>query len=43
MPGGARTLAGGTSTTSAITTWVKAHYRGVTIGGQTVYDLTQAV
>ena len=27
--------------TSAITTWVKAHFKAVTIGGQTVYDLTQ--
>jgi 4-amino-4-deoxy-L-arabinose transferase-like glycosyltransferase len=27
--------------TSAITTWVKAHFTSVTIGGQTVYDLTQ--
>jgi hypothetical protein len=26
---------------SAITTWVKAHFKQVTIGGQTVYDLTQ--
>ena len=25
---------------SAITTWVKAHFKAVTIGGQTVYDLT---
>jgi 4-amino-4-deoxy-L-arabinose transferase-like glycosyltransferase len=32
---------GGGSSTSAITNWVKAHYRSVTIGGQTVYDLTQ--
>jgi 4-amino-4-deoxy-L-arabinose transferase-like glycosyltransferase len=31
----------GGSSTSAITTWVKAHYKAVTIGGQTVYDLTQ--
>ncbi|HEY2318656.1 MAG TPA: glycosyltransferase family 39 protein [Solirubrobacteraceae bacterium] len=31
--------AGGTST-SAITSWVKAHYKAVTIGGQTYYDLT---
>ena len=31
---------GGGSSTSAITTWVKAHYKAVTIGGQTVYDLT---
>jgi hypothetical protein len=26
--------------TSAITTWVKARYKAMTIGGQTVYDLT---
>jgi 4-amino-4-deoxy-L-arabinose transferase-like glycosyltransferase len=32
---------GGGSSTSAITSWVKAHYRSETIGGQTVYDLTQ--
>ena len=31
----------GGSSTSAITTWVKAHYKAVTIGGQTVYDLSQ--
>jgi 4-amino-4-deoxy-L-arabinose transferase-like glycosyltransferase len=29
------------SSTSAITNWIKAHYRAKTIGGQTVYDLTQ--
>jgi 4-amino-4-deoxy-L-arabinose transferase-like glycosyltransferase len=27
--------------TDAITTWVEQHYTAVTIGGQTVYDLTQ--
>ena len=32
---------GGGSSTSSITSWVKAHYRAETIGGQTVYDLTQ--
>jgi 4-amino-4-deoxy-L-arabinose transferase-like glycosyltransferase len=32
---------GGSSSASAITTWVKAHYKTVSIGGQTVYDLTQ--
>jgi 4-amino-4-deoxy-L-arabinose transferase-like glycosyltransferase len=32
---------GGGSSTSTITTWVKAHYRAETIGGQTVYDLSQ--
>jgi 4-amino-4-deoxy-L-arabinose transferase-like glycosyltransferase len=40
--GGARGGPGGMSTsTSAITTWVKAHFKKVTIGGQTMYDLTQ--
>jgi 4-amino-4-deoxy-L-arabinose transferase-like glycosyltransferase len=34
---------GGGSSTSAITTWVKSHYRAQTIGGETVYDLSQAV
>ncbi|HWD73824.1 MAG TPA: glycosyltransferase family 39 protein [Solirubrobacteraceae bacterium] len=34
-PGGAG------NTTSAITTWVERHFKSVTIGGQTVYDLTQ--
>ena len=32
---------GGGSSTSSITSWVKAHYRSETIGGQTVYDVTQ--
>ncbi len=32
----------GGSSTTAITSWVKAHFKAVTIGGQTVYDLTQA-
>ena len=32
----------GGSSTSAITSWVKSHYKAVTIGGETVYDLTQA-
>jgi 4-amino-4-deoxy-L-arabinose transferase-like glycosyltransferase len=31
---------GGGSSTAAITTWVKAHYKAVTIGGETFYDLT---
>ncbi|MGA2015182.1 MAG: hypothetical protein ABSH51_32290, partial [Solirubrobacteraceae bacterium] len=41
-PGGAGFAGGaqGGSSTSAITSWVKAHYKAVTIGGQTVYDLT---
>jgi hypothetical protein len=37
---GAGGAVGGDSA-SAITTWVKAHFKAVTIGGQTVYDLTQ--
>jgi hypothetical protein len=31
---------GGGNSTSAITRWVKAHYKAVTIGGETFYDLT---
>ena len=31
---------GGGNSTSAITTWVKAHYKAVSIGGETFYDLT---
>jgi 4-amino-4-deoxy-L-arabinose transferase-like glycosyltransferase len=34
--------AGGTSSTSSITSWVQAHFKSVKIGSQTVYDLTQA-
>ena len=33
---------GGGSTSSSITSWVEAHYRATTIGGQTLYDLTKA-
>ncbi len=33
---------GATGSSSAITTWVKAHFKAVTVGGQTLYDLTQA-
>jgi 4-amino-4-deoxy-L-arabinose transferase-like glycosyltransferase len=32
---------GGEASSSQITTWVKAHFKAVTIGGETVYDLTQ--
>jgi 4-amino-4-deoxy-L-arabinose transferase-like glycosyltransferase len=32
---------GGASTISAITSWVEAHYKAETVGGQTLYDLTQ--
>jgi 4-amino-4-deoxy-L-arabinose transferase-like glycosyltransferase len=31
---------GGASSSSAITNWVTAHYKAVTIGGQALYDLT---
>jgi hypothetical protein len=34
---------GGAGSSNAITTWVKAHYKAVTIGGQTLYDLTSPV
>jgi hypothetical protein len=39
------TAGGGLSagSTSAITTWVKAHYKAVTVGGETLYDLSQPV
>jgi len=32
----------GSSSISSITSWVEAHFRSVKIGGETVYDLTQA-
>jgi hypothetical protein len=32
----------GASSISSITSWVQAHFKSVEIGGQTVYDLTQA-
>jgi 4-amino-4-deoxy-L-arabinose transferase-like glycosyltransferase len=32
----------GASSTSSITGWVEAHFKSVKLGGQTVYDLTQA-
>jgi 4-amino-4-deoxy-L-arabinose transferase-like glycosyltransferase len=32
---------GGSGTSSAITSWVAAHYTAKTVGGQTVYDLTK--
>jgi hypothetical protein len=41
--GGASGAPGGRSTTQSITAWVKAHYKAVTIGGQTLYDLTSPV
>jgi len=33
---------GGSGSTSAITSWVKAHCKATSIGGQTVCDLTGA-
>ncbi|MBF9068725.1 glycosyltransferase family 39 protein [Streptacidiphilus fuscans] len=41
--GGAGGMFGGTSSNqiSQIESWVKAHYKAITVGGQTVYDLTQ--
>ncbi len=44
LPGGAAGRAGGPAggqSTAAITSWVEARYEAVTIGGQTVYDLTR--
>ena len=49
IPGGGGVFAGGGpggpggmgSSSSAIQTWVKAHFKNKRIGGQTVYDLTQ--
>jgi 4-amino-4-deoxy-L-arabinose transferase-like glycosyltransferase len=46
-PGGGARSGGGpggmSTSNSAITTWVKAHFTKVTVGGQTMYDLTQRV
>jgi hypothetical protein len=39
-PGGG---SGASSSSSTIATWVKANFKSVEVGGQTVYDLTQAV
>ena len=33
-------MGGSSSTASAIPTWVAAHYTAKTVGGSTVYDLT---
>ena len=40
--GGGRGGPGGGDSSSQITSWVQSHFKAVTIGGQTVYDLTQA-
>ena len=42
-PAGAVRRGAGSSSTSSISSWVEAHFKSVKIGGQTVYDLTQAV
>jgi hypothetical protein len=39
--GGGQGGPGGQGTSSAIATWVAAHYTRTTVGGQTVYDLTK--
>ena len=39
--GGTGGPGGRSGTTQEIASWVEAHYKAVTIGGQTVYDLTQ--
>jgi hypothetical protein len=42
-PGGTgATGAQDSSNSSAITSWVKAHYKTVTVGEQTLYDLARA-
>jgi hypothetical protein len=39
--GGGGGPSGSASDSSAIAAWVKAHFKSVEIGGQTMYDLTQ--
>jgi hypothetical protein len=33
---------GGSGTSAQITSWVEAHFKATTVGGVTIYDLTQA-
>jgi hypothetical protein len=40
IAGGQGAGAGGSGTSSQITTWVEAHFKSTTIGGETVYLLT---
>ena len=40
--GGSAGGPGGGSSTESIASWVKEHFKSETIGGQTVYDLTQS-
>jgi hypothetical protein len=42
IAGGGMAMGGGSAGVAAqITKWVEAHYKKITIGGQTVYDLSQ--
>jgi hypothetical protein len=41
IPGGQAGGPGGGGSDSEIARWVESHYKTVTIGGETVYDLTQ--
>lgn len=34
---------GGRGNSGEITTWVAAHYKAITVGGQTIYDLSQKI
>jgi hypothetical protein len=38
-PGGAQ----GASSATSIASWVKANFKALSVGGQTIYDLTQAI
>ncbi|WP_063001757.1 ArnT family glycosyltransferase [Nocardia mikamii] len=40
-PGGRGGPGGGSGSASEITSWVESHYTAITVGGTTVYDLTQ--
>ena len=41
ISGGVGGGGGGSGTSSAIATWVAAHYKTTTVSGVTLYDLTQ--
>ncbi len=41
--GGGPAGPGGASTSQAIASWVKAHFKSETIGGESVYDLAEAI
>jgi hypothetical protein len=43
VAGGGMGGRGGDSTVSEVTAWVEAHYTARTVGGTTVYDLTQPI